>query len=255
MKNKFLWEHLRSPELKKLAEDGAIVLMPVGAIEQHGYHLPVSTDLISASWVSQLVAERLEAKGIPCVIAPSFVIANSLHHMHFAGSLAIEPTTFIQVLKEQCRAIHAQGFRKIALVNGHGGNIAPMNVAIIDINRELGITVYNVPCNGSADEAQFLDKQKYMNHSGEVETSIVLAYDETLVDPSYKEMSGYPDNCTTHEDRGTLSTFHYMEAHTENGIMGDATTASKEKGLALVNAYADSITEALSDNVIWNTPV
>lgn len=60
--------------------------------------------------------------------------------MHFPGSLAIESLTFIQVLKEQCRFIKQQGFRKIALINGHGSNIAPMNVAIIDINRELGIT-------------------------------------------------------------------------------------------------------------------
>ncbi len=255
MKNKFLWTHLRAPELKALAEKEAIVLMPVGAIEQHGPHLPVSTDLISAEWVCELAAERLEAKGLAAVIAPSFVIANSMHHMHFPGSLSIEPTTFIQVLKEQCRAIHAQGFRKIALVNGHGGNIAPINVAIIEINRELGIPVYNVPCNAGVDESQFLDKQKWMNHSGEVETSIVLAYDESLVDSCYKEMSGYPDNCTSYEDAGIMSTFHYMEAHTENGIMGDATTSTKEKGLALVNAYADNVVRALSDDIVWNTPV
>lgn len=255
MKNHFLWEHLRAPELKALVEKDAIVLMPVGAIEQHGPHLPVSTDLISASWVCQLIAERLEARGIAAVIAPSFVIANSLHHMHFPGSLSLEPTTFIQVLKEQCRSIASHGFRKIALVNGHGGNIAPINVALIDINRELGIPVYNIPCTGGVDESQFLDKQKWMNHSGEVETSIVLAYDESLVDPCYKEMSGYPDNCTKYEDNGVLATFHHMEAHTENGIMGDATTASKEKGFALVNAYADNITEALADDILWTTPV
>lgn len=255
MKNRFLWEHLRAPELKELAEKDAIVLMPMGAIEQHGPHLPVSTDLISASWVSELVAERLEAKGLPVVIAPSFVIANSLHHMHFPGSLSLEPTTFMQVLKEQCSSIASQGFRKIAIINGHGGNISPINVAIIDINRELGITVYNVPCTGGIDESPFLDKQTGMNHSGEVETSIVLAYDESLVDPCYKEMSGYPANCTKYEDSGVLATFHYMEAHTENGIMGDATTSSKEKGLALVNAYADTIAQALADGVLWNTPV
>lgn len=255
MKNKYLWEHLRSPELKTLAERDAVVLVPVGAIEQHGQHLPVNTDLISASWVCQLVAERLDAKGIAAVVAPSFIIANSLHHMHFPGSLSIQPRTFIQVLKEQCASIASQGFRKIALVNGHGGNIAPIDVALIEINRELGIAVYNVPCNGGVDESQFLDKQKWMIHSGEVETSIVLAYDESLVDPCYKEAKGYEGNATKYEDEKILATFHHMEAHTKNGVMGDATTASREKGLALVNAYADNIARALSDEEIWRVPV
>ena len=72
MKNRFLWEHLRSPELKELAEKDAIVIMPVGAIEQHGPHLPVNTDLITARWLSQLVAERLDAQGLPVIIAPEF---------------------------------------------------------------------------------------------------------------------------------------------------------------------------------------
>ncbi len=255
MKNHFLWEHLRASELKQLSEKNAIVMMPIGAIEQHGAHLPVSTDLITASWACEMVAKRLEEKGIPSVIAPAFTIANSIHHMHFPGTLAIEPTTFIQVLKDQCRAIADQGFRKIALVNGHGGNTEPLNVALIQINRELGFPVYNVFCGGNDFEKPFLDKQTCMYHSGEVETSIILAYDESLVDPCYKEMSGYPGNTTKYEDEHLLATFHYMEAHTPNGIMGDASTASKEKGFALMNAYAEHITEALSDESIWNQPV
>ena len=255
MKNRFLWEHLRSAELKELAEKDAIDIMPGGAIEQHGPHLPVNTDLITARWLSQLVSERLDKQGLPVVIAPEFIIANSMHHMNFPGSLAIEPMTFMQVLKEQCRAIKRQGFRKIALINGHGGNNAPINTAIIDINRELGIPVYNVNCLADVDESQFLDRQKGMIHSGEVETSIVLAYDESLVDPCYKEAYGNPDEYTVYEDRGIISTFHHVEVTTENGVMGDARTASKEKGFALINAYADNIAEALADSRIWDVQV
>lgn len=255
MKNKFKWEDLTAYELKKLSEDSAVVMMPIGAIEQHGAHLPVAVDLISASWVCQLTAEKLEKKGIPAVIAPSFVIANSMHHMNFPGSLSIEPRTFIQVLSEQCQAIAAQGFRKIALVNGHGGNMAPIDVALIEINRKLGLPVYNVPCSGSVKEAQFLDTQDCMLHSGEVETSIVLAYDESLVAPDYKELSGYTGGCSVHEDAGTVGTFHYMESHTENGIMGNAYAATKEKGFKLIEAYSDNVTEALSDSRLWEAPV
>lgn len=255
MKNKFKWEDLSAPELKRLSEEQAIVLMPIGAIEQHGPHLPVATDLISAGWVSQLAAEKLEKKGIAAVIAPAFVIANSMHHMNFPGSLSIEPRTFIQVLKEQCSAIASQGFRRIALVNGHGGNMAPIDVALIEINRELGFPVYHVPCNGSVDESKIVETQDCMWHSGEVETSIVLAYDESLVDPGYKELSGYGGGCSRHEDAGTAGTFHFMESHTENGIMGNAYAATKEKGIRLIEAYSDNIVEALSDPEFWKVPV
>jgi len=88
MKNKFLWEHLRAPEIRKLAEDDAIVLLPVGAIEQHGPHLPVNTDLISATWVSQLTAEKLSQQGIHAVIAPAFAIAPSRGMVIFCSRIS-----------------------------------------------------------------------------------------------------------------------------------------------------------------------
>ena len=255
MKHKWTWEELRAPELKALAEQSAIVLMPIGSIEQHGPHLPVSTDLISARWTSELAAQKLEKKGIPAVLAPSFVIANSMHHMHFPGSLSIEPRTFIQVLGEQCAAIAAQGFRRIALVNGHGGNTAPIDTALIEINRRLGFPVYRVSCIAGVDESQFLDTQTGMIHADEVETSIVLAYDETLVDPSYRELSGKPDYNTVYENEGSVATFHFMETHTENGIMGNAYAATKEKGQKLIEAYSDRVCEILSDKLLWDQPV
>lgn len=251
MERSLKWDYLRSPELKQLSEENAVVLMPVGAIEQHGPHLPVATDLIVAEWVSEITAKKLRDKGIPAVIAPSFIIANSMHHMNFPGSLSIEPRTFIQVLREQCAAIASQGFRRIVLMNGHGGNTAPINTALIEINRSLGFHVYHMSCLADVDESQYLDTQKSMYHSGEVETSIILAYDETLVDPSYKTLSGPIESGTEYEDSGAMSTFRRMEEHTPNGIMGNAYAATKEKGLALVNAYGERITQILSDEKIW----
>ena len=162
MKNQLLWEQLRAPELKKLAEKNAVVMIPMGAVEQHGPHLPVATDTILAQWIAERAAKEMLDKGIPVVIAPAFVIANSMHHMHFSGSLSLTPGTFIQVLKEQCKAIAVQGFRKIAIINGHGGNTAPIDVALIDINQELGFPVYNVPYTAGVDESPFLDKQNYL---------------------------------------------------------------------------------------------
>ena len=70
MKNQLLWEQLRVPELKKLAEKNAVVMIPMGAVEQHGPHLPVATDTILAQWIAERAAKEMLDKGIPVVIAP-----------------------------------------------------------------------------------------------------------------------------------------------------------------------------------------
>ena len=125
-------------------------------------------------------------------------------------------------------------------------------MALIDINQELGFPVYNVPYTAGVDESPFLDKQKYMIHSGEVETSLILAYDESLVDPAYQNLSGNSAGCSEYEDCGALSTFHYLESRTENG---ESYAASKEKGIALADAYCKRLVEVLSDQTLWNVPV
>ena len=105
MKKTYRWDNLTSPEIAKLAENNAIVLIPTGSTEQHGPHLPVGTDAILATWMAERTARTLTEQGIPAVVAPTFAIANSMHHMNFAGSLSLSPRTYIQVLEEQCRAI------------------------------------------------------------------------------------------------------------------------------------------------------
>jgi creatinine amidohydrolase len=105
------------------------------------------------------------------------------------------------------------------------------------------------------DEAPFLETQKGMIHACESETSLMLAYDESLVDPIYKETSGYGGSCTKHEEEGVLHTFHRMEAHTINGVMGNSCAATKEKGIALADATTKKLVEILSDEVIWQMKV
>ena len=95
MKNPYRWDNLTSPQIKKLSEEGAIVLVPVGSTEQHGPHLPVGTDALMATSMSEKLAAALDEKGVPCVVAPTIAVANSTHHMSFAGSLTLRPETYL----------------------------------------------------------------------------------------------------------------------------------------------------------------
>ena len=254
MKKTVRWDNLTAPQLAKLAEENAVVLLPTGSTEQHGPHLPVGCDAILATWFAERAAAGLLEKGVPAVVAPTFAIANSMHHMHFPGSLSLHPRTYMQALEEQCAAIASHGFRRIAIINGHGGNTAPTKAALVDINIRLGFPVYFMDYI-VVDEAPFLESQKGMNHACESETSLMLAYDETLVDPIYRETRGNPNDCTVYEDQGLISTFHRMEAHTENGVMGNSYLATKEKGQALAEATTRKLVEILFDERIWGLPV
>ena len=124
----------------------------------------------------------------------------------------------------------------------------------MDINLELGFPVYFLEYI-VVDEEPFLDTQTGMNHACESETSLMLAYDESLVDPIYRETSGYEGGCTPWEDQGVLHTFHKMEAHTRNGVMGNSCAATREKGEKLADATTKKLVEILSDQRIWQVQV
>ena len=84
MKNPYRWDNLTSPQIKKLSEEGAIVLVPVGSTEQHGPHLPVGTDALMATSMSEKLAAALGEKGVPCVVAPTIAVAT--------GGTSLPPT-------------------------------------------------------------------------------------------------------------------------------------------------------------------
>ena len=144
-----------------------------------------------------------------------------------------------------------------AIESEEGGNTAPTEAALIDINEELGFPVYFTGYWMSDDKAQpeILETQSGMIHACESETSMVLSYDETLVDPVYKETKGNPGYPLEVENNGILHTFHRMEMHTENGVMGNSYMASKEKGDRMTERFVDGFVKIFSDDRIWNQPV
>lgn len=255
MKKPYRWDNLTSPQIKAQAEAGAIIIIPTGSTEQHGPHLPVGTDAIISTYMGEKIAEELISRGTPALVAPTAAVANSMHHMSFAGSMSLEPKTYIDMLTEYCRAIASHGFRKIVILNGHGGNTAPNSVAQIYINRELGFPVYSTMYFSGIDQSAFIETQPRMIHACEAETAFMLAIDETLVDPIYKETSGYYGGATEGETKGFISTFHRMETTTPNGVMGNSYMATKEKGEKMIAASVKSVADILSDENLWHSKV
>ena len=108
---------------------------------------------------------------------------------------------------------------------------------------------------GPAAEQEILETQKGMIHACEEETSLVLALNDSLVDPIYKETKGNPGYPLEAENDGTLSTFHRMDMHTENGVMGNSYLASKEKGEKMVERMVKGMADVLCDDRLWEQRV
>ena len=257
MKNPVRWDNLTSPEIKRLAEKEAIVLIPVGSTEQHGPHLPVGCDSLMATWMAEQVATELCNRGCPCVVTPTIAVANSRHHMNFAGSMSLSAENYMHVLADYCRCVAAHGFRKILVFNGHGGNNAPTQAALVGINEELGFPVYFAHyTNGDLSvQGEVLESQKKMVHACESETSLLMALDEDLIDPIYKETKGPLEYVLDAENKGILSTFHKMEQHTPNGVKGNSYLATPEKGKKMVERFVKGMADTLSNPEVWKQTV
>lgn len=136
-------EHaLRWSTRQKLIESPPdVLLVPVGALEQHGPHLPLGTDTIHAEAIAELAVVAARDAGLQIAIAPSVPYGCSDHHLAFGGTLSLSTTTLLAVLRDVIRSAAISGFQRVFLLNGHGGNHELVQVAARDGSIEFGLPV------------------------------------------------------------------------------------------------------------------
>jgi creatinine amidohydrolase len=225
----------------------APVILATGAIEQHGPHLPVAVDaLMGQVWLSLALA-RLPA-GASCYVAPPITIGKSNEHTGFPGTLMISRDTLRSQILAVARQAHAWGFRSIAVINTHGGNVPVLAPTLREIRALFGMRAGMLPSKAasgiSAQEATF------GIHAGEVETSWVLAAAARLVDQS-KAVREFPARI---EDPGEVRPVAApalvawaSKDISKSGIMGDATAATAEKGERWLEEGATSLAAAIAE--------
>jgi creatinine amidohydrolase len=180
---RLLFAELTREESRTIARDGLLVL-PVGATEQHGPHLPVGTDSMGAEYVARSAAATV-ANRFPVAVAPTLWYGSSPHHIPFGGTLSLTAGTFLSVLMDIGRSIAHASFRRLFIVNGHGGNHEMIGVAARDLALEEGIDVaacswWHLASEGLA-AAGAREIGRLPGHAGAFETSLVLALDASLV--------------------------------------------------------------------------
>ena len=246
------WARLKASELRTRAQQDAIVLVPVAAMEQHGPHLPVMVDSLLCGEVALRTARRV-AERRPIVVAPTVWSGLSEHHMPFGGTFTLDFPTFFALFRCLCRSLVTHGFRRIFLLNGHGGNRWALRVVVDELSGELGAAMatatYWEPAAGLI--APILERQPGVQHACEAETSMVMALRPELVDAACFAEAKFTETVHVVTQRGAHVWRSFAE-RTPTGVIGDPTVASAEKGERLLDAAAEAMAELLLDDGCWN---
>lgn len=240
-----LWMDLTAEELRARAATDTIVVLPVASIEQHGPHLPVGVDTILCSGVCKAAAER--AGDIDVVVAPTLWCGMAEHHMAFGGTFTFDIPTYRAVLLSFLKSIERHGFRRVLIVNGHGGNIAALTAFLPDFARETRLHVEATTYFMLAQDAfpPLLEDQKGVQHACEVETSMMMVLAPGSVrEPRLAEAFGARDGLP---GRPTVSRHRSFREMTETGVIGDARRATPEKGRACLDICADALAGLLRE--------
>jgi creatinine amidohydrolase len=249
-----LWNRMTAEELRRRAEEEAIVLLPVASTEQHGPHLATGVDTFLGGEGCRRTA-LIVARSRPIVVAPVVWMGLAEHHVAFGGTFSLSLTTYHALLKDLCGSILRAGFSKILIVNAHGGNIAALGALTTDLARELSApiattTLYTLAHRARA-YATILEDQQEVLHACEAETSMML----TIVpDCVRRERISEAFGPTAGRGLGVgpaLSVWKSFTELTPTGVMGDARKATAEKGEKLLDVAAELLAEKLIAGEPW----
>lgn len=250
------WNRLPAAALRSLANSDAIVLLPVASTEQHGPHLPTGVDDFLCSEVCRRTA-ALMVVSQPVVVAPTVWCGLADHHVAFGGTFSLSLATYYSVLRDLCRSILNAGFRRIVMVNGHGGNIQALASFTGELARELGAPIATTTyfMEGFADMAAILEDQKGVMHACEAETSMMMAAYPDLVDRTRLLDAHGPIFDIGGSLMPTLRRYRSFAELTTSGVAGDARKASAKKGEALFEICATALARRLLAGEPWaDTP-
>jgi creatinine amidohydrolase len=254
---KIRFEELRSPEVGELVERKGLVILPIGACEEHGRHLPVSTDTTMVYRAALDAAERAAGK-VPLAVLPPVWFGYTMAILkNWPGTVTVKARVLIDLLVELCRSLVDMGFDKILIVNGHGNNMGALDVVVRTVGDEFKVFPGLVSIFDCWDK-DFLRKNRAskeggMGHACEAETSVMLHLTD-LVDMSVADgtdiMTSDLRNCPTDMASGKKRRFYLTTWYLENstyGGAGDPSVATKELGAKIhamsVNALVDIIEE------------
>ncbi|HEU5123650.1 MAG TPA: creatininase family protein [Verrucomicrobiae bacterium] len=230
------------PEVESL-DRNIVVLYPIAALEQHSRHLPFFTDTI----LCEAVAAQIE-KAIPkdVLLLPVQWLGASTHHLGMAGTLSAETATFMKMICEPLQCLLQHGFKRIFVLNGHGGNVDGFHLALRDLARQFPMTLLFGASYWDVAEKEIAGllqgKLKHVGHACEFETAMMLHLRPDLVRVS--EIANDQVAATPPELSRVFAPLD-MKRHTTQGGNGESVLATAATGEQLLKAVVTRAIEAV----------
>lgn len=220
-----------------------VAVLPWGATEAHGWHMPHGTDVIEATAIAEGAVERAVDKGAKAILLPAIPFGNNAQQQDQVATIHFSTTTALAILRDVTTSLVRQGIDRLVILNGHGGNaFAPI---VRDVMLETGATILVVnfwQVCPEVTEATFDDPG---DHAGELETSLVLHLQEKLVE---MEQAGdgrrVPFAIETIAQPGVWTPRPWSQSHPDTGC-GDPRAAAAAKGKAFFEAVCDAVSRML----------
>ncbi len=247
------WRKLRADQLREKAHQDAIVILPIASLEQHGPHLPVEVDSRLGEEIAARTAAKVAARGQPIVVLPVLWTGLSEHHMSFGGTVTLDFAGFSAVIEGVIRSVVRHGFKRIVLLNAHGGNENALRTITDELTPKLGVPIvqftYWYPA--AAAIAKILETQGGLTHACEAETSMMMAVRPELVAVDRIPLA---KSNTTAELGGGVYRWRSVGSRTSSGALGNPQAATAEKGERLFEAISDSLADKLCNRDLWELP-
>lgn len=250
-----LWSDLHTTDFAQMDLDRAIAVLPLGATEQHGPHLPLGVDSALADGVIQAALPHLGP--LPVWFLPTQTIGFSPEHLGFAGTLSLKASTVMALWTEIGDAVAGSGLRKLVLFNAHGGQAGLMDAVGRDLRQRHGMQVwsvnwYDLPDDANTEGLFDAHEKRFGIHAGAVETSMMLA-----LNPAGVDMGAAKAFASTSEQRaqrfevlgnGRSAKLSWaMQDYNPAGAAGNAASATADKGRALLANAGRRLAQLLAE--------
>ena len=254
------FEELTSPDVAALDRDNTVLVLPLGSVEQHGNHMPLGTDTLLAHSVS-LAAAKISAGKVAVLPPPWYGF--SAHHMRFPGSITLRAETLMAVAEDVVGSLVKHGFRRILIVNGHGGNNGVIDVLASTLGhrhygeaRIAALTYFQLAREAIAKLRQ--SEPGGMGHACEFETAMIQHIRPELVKMD-KAATTYPDPGSSYLTTDLLGgsairVYHDFGDLSPSGTLGDPSLATPEKGAKFFAAVVAELAAFIDDFRGWTIP-
>lgn len=254
------WSDLVTTDFETLDLARVIAVLPLGATEQHGPHLPLSVDSNLAHSMVEASSRALPPE-LPVLFLPVQRLGFSPEHSAYPGTLSLKAETVIRLWTEIAECVHASGVSKLVLFNTHGGNVGLLDVVARDLRARLGMLVYSVNWfdlplttpDGTDAMTRFSDDElRFGVHGGQVETSVMLALKPRLVRMSKARIFSSSSQTRARDFRtlgnGKSAKLAWMAQDLHpSGSVGNAASANVDDGVAVLEATGRALAELLKE--------